>query len=130
LNFRGNASNYYDPENSYIHKVLRHRAGIPVSLSSVCLLLARRLEWAQKPLPLFGIGLPGHFIVQFSFPEKKILIDPFGQGKIVTRKDCLALLRDQEIPFRESYLSPVSAHAILCRTITNLVHIYSDRGEE
>lgn len=130
LGFHGNHTNYYDPGNSYLHKVLQTKSGIPISLSAVCLLLAKRVEWHAKPLPLAGVGLPLHFIVQFRFPEKNVFVDPFNRGKILTRKDCLVFLKNNDIEFKESHLSPVGSHAILCRTITNLLHIYSNLGEE
>ena len=126
----GDILNYYDPDNSYLHKVLDRKIGIPISLSCVCLLLARRLAWRGRPLPLFGIGLPTHFIVQFRFPEKNIFLDPFNRGKVMNRRDCIELLRNQDIAFQESFLVPVDSRAILSRTITNLVHVYSDLGEE
>jgi regulator of sirC expression with transglutaminase-like and TPR domain len=60
LGFRGNTENYYDPENSYLTRVLETRRGIPVSLSVLCLLLARRVQF-----PLSGVNLPGHFILKY-----------------------------------------------------------------
>src|SRR3989344_287397 len=65
--FHGNLSNYYDPDNTYMNKVLDRKIGIPISLSCICILLAERLIWRDKPIPVFGIGLPSHFIVQFRF---------------------------------------------------------------
>ena len=41
--FRGNVEDYTDPNNSFLDQVLTRRRGIPVSLSIVYLLVARRL---------------------------------------------------------------------------------------
>ncbi len=128
--FHGNSLNYYDPDNSYLHKVLDRKVGIPISLACVCLLLARRLRWKGAALPLVGVGLPTHFIVQFNFPGKQITFDPFNRGKILTRKDCLEILRLQEIPYQPSYFAPTTSQAILSRMVSNLIHIYNDLGEE
>lgn len=128
--FHGNIHHYYDPDNSYLHRVLERKTGIPISLSSVCLLLAKRLRWRAGPFPLAGIGLPGHFIIQFRSPESSVFIDPFNRGKLLTRKDCVELLQSYDVAFQDSYLSPVSSHTILCRTITNLHQIYNSAGEE
>src|SRR5205807_1185441 len=54
LRFAGNEENYYDPENSYLNRVVDRRTGNPINLCVVYLLLARRLR-----LPVAGIGLPG-----------------------------------------------------------------------
>ncbi len=128
--FHGNISNYYDPDNTYINKVLDRKVGIPISLSSVCILLADRLIWRDRPVPVFGIGLPSHFIVQFKFSEKSVFMDPFNRGRILSRKDCIDLLRSQDIGFQEAYLSPVNNLTILSRSISNLVYVYNDLGNE
>ncbi|OGR87727.1 MAG: hypothetical protein A3A86_03250 [Elusimicrobia bacterium RIFCSPLOWO2_01_FULL_60_11] len=128
--FHGNLSNYYDPDNTYLNKVLDRKIGIPISLSCVCILLAERLVWRDQPVPVFGIGLPSHFIVQFRFYEKSVYMDPFNRGKILSRRDCIELLRNQEIGFQESYLTPVNNLTILSRSISNLVYVYNDLGNE
>ncbi len=128
--FHGNMSNYYDPDNTYVNKVLDRKIGIPISLSCVAMLLADRLIWRDRPVPLFGIGLPSHFIVQFRFPEKQAYLDPFNRGRILSRRDCIELLRSQDIGFQESYLEPVNNLTILSRSISNLVYVYNDLGNE
>src|SRR5215469_9304065 len=60
LGFVGNAKDYYDPRNSCLNEVLTVRTGIPITLAVVYLEIGRRL--AQ---PVFGIGLPGHFLVEY-----------------------------------------------------------------
>src|SRR5262249_4642267 len=57
LGFCGNEENYYDPENSYLNRVIDRRTGNPINLSMLYLLLGQRLH-----LPMSGINLPGHFV--------------------------------------------------------------------
>src|SRR6059058_5909696 len=57
--FRGNATDYYDPRNSYLNEVLDRRTGIPITLSVVTISVAQRAG-----LEVVGVGLPGHFIVK------------------------------------------------------------------
>ena len=57
--FRGNAEDYYDPRNSFLHHVLDRRLGIPITLSIVYVAVA-----ARAGLEAVGVGLPGHFIVR------------------------------------------------------------------
>ncbi|HQY29225.1 MAG TPA: transglutaminase-like domain-containing protein, partial [Burkholderiaceae bacterium] len=59
LGFRGNANDYYDPDNSYLNRVIERRLGIPISLSVLYIELAE-----QVGLPASGIGFPGHFLVR------------------------------------------------------------------
>ncbi|MDB6122540.1 MAG: hypothetical protein JWQ71_1533, partial [Pedosphaera sp.] len=44
LRFTGNEQNYYDPENSYLNRVVDRRTGNPINLCLIYLLLARRLR--------------------------------------------------------------------------------------
>src|SRR5205807_2510199 len=55
LGFRGNTDDYYDPRNSFFNDVLDRRVGIPITLSTVYLEVARRLKF-----PIVGVGMPGH----------------------------------------------------------------------
>src|SRR5262249_37115709 len=50
--FKGNTKNYYELENSYLNCVIDRRTGIPISLSTVYLLIGKRLG-----LPVHGIGM-------------------------------------------------------------------------
>ncbi|MFQ5770288.1 MAG: transglutaminase family protein, partial [bacterium] len=78
--FRGNVDAYFDPENSYINKVLDRYLGIPISLSAIYLFIARRLN-----LPIFGVGFPGHFLLKYKRDSDLFYIDAFNHGKILTR---------------------------------------------
>src|SRR5690606_17954877 len=63
LGFRGNANDYFDPDNSYLNRVIERRLGIPISLSVLYLEIAD-----QVGLPASGIGFPGHFLVRHDLP--------------------------------------------------------------
>ena len=41
LGFGGNANDYYDPDNSFVHAVLDSRRGIPITLAVIWLELAQ-----------------------------------------------------------------------------------------
>lgn len=124
LGFQGNQRNYYDPDNSYIDKVLQRRTGIPISLSAVYLFVARRLS-----IPLVGIGMPGHFLLRHARAEPMLFIDPFGGGRILTEADCLRYLDEGEFGYDPSYLLPMTDGTILLRMIRNLLIIYRNRGD-
>lgn len=123
--FTGNERDYYDPENSYINKVLERRTGIPISLSCVYLLLTRRLD-----VETYGVGLPGHFIVAHAAPSGVIYIDPFHHGRVLTRNDCVEIVRQRGLGFQETFLSPTPNRQIIARMIVNLVTLYTERGAE
>jgi len=124
LGFQGNQRNYYDPDNSYLDKVLQRRTGIPISLSSVYLFVARRLA-----IPLVGVGMPGHFLLKHSGAKPPLFIDAFGGGRILGETDCLRYLEEGEFGYDPSYLLPIGDGTMLLRMIRNLVLIYRNRGD-
>ncbi len=123
LGFRGNAESYDDPDNSYLSRVLDRRVGIPVSLSVVVLLLARRLH-----LPIVGIGMPGHFLLRYGPDPSGPYLDPFGNGRVLTRDACIAWLRASGFTFVPGMLHPVGPRYIVARMLRNLVAVFAKRG--
>jgi regulator of sirC expression with transglutaminase-like and TPR domain len=122
--FRGNEANYYDPDNTFFNRVLERKLGIPITLSCLYLLIGKRLA-----LPLAGVGLPGHFIVQFQAPNQRLYLDPFHKGRVLTLPDCQKLLRQQGLEYDRRHLRPIAHRAILARILANLVSIYADRDD-
>jgi regulator of sirC expression with transglutaminase-like and TPR domain len=119
LRFKGNEQNYYDPENSYLNRVVDRRTGNPINLCLVYLLLARRLK-----LPVSGIGLPGHFICRFQTSTEEYFVDVFHRGKIWTKATCIQYLLSRNYNLEENYLAPVSSRRLLLRICGNLHQIY------
>src|SRR5262245_1858630 len=64
LGFRGNASDYYDPRNSFLNEVLDRRTGIPITLGLVLSEVARRAG-----LTVEGISFPGHFLTRMPLED-------------------------------------------------------------
>jgi regulator of sirC expression with transglutaminase-like and TPR domain len=121
LSFRGNEAEYYDPRNSCLDSVLDRRTGIPITLSVIYIEVARRLGQ-----PVAGIGLPGHFIVQYNDGKYSTFADPFHGGKLLTEEDCRVLAREVgvDIAAEPSTLQPVSNRYILVRMLNNLRSSY------
>jgi regulator of sirC expression with transglutaminase-like and TPR domain len=119
LGFRGNTKNYYEVDNSYLNRVLDRRTGIPISLSIVYILVGRRLG-----LPVYGIGMPGHFLVKFDSERYRVFVDSFNAGALLSERDCARFLMQAGYGFEEKYLQKSSTRAILVRTLKNLVAIY------
>ncbi|WP_327737231.1 transglutaminase-like domain-containing protein [Streptomyces nojiriensis] len=75
LGFHGTPADYDRLSSSLLHEVLRRRRGLPILLSVVWLEVARRAG-----APVYGLGLPGHFVVGFGDPEEGVVVDPFAGG--------------------------------------------------
>lgn len=125
LGIRGNTSDYYDPDNNFINKVLEKKTGIPISLSAVYVLLGQRLG-----LPIRGVGLPGHFLAKYDTPQMEIFLDPFNRGRLLTKRDCAQILTKAGYYFKEEYISVASSRDIVIRMLRNLVISYSKRQEK
>ena len=119
LSFHGNEQNYYEPENSYLNRVIDRRTGNPISLCMVYLFLSRRLH-----LPVTGIGMPGHFLCRFQCSTDELYIDAFNRGKLLSRTDCVKYLVQTNYGFQEGLLSPATPRRILLRMCSNLHQIY------
>jgi regulator of sirC expression with transglutaminase-like and TPR domain len=119
IGFAGNEANYYDPDNSYLNRVIDNRTGNPINLSLLYILVARRLR-----LPITGIGLPGHFICRYQSTAEEIFIDPFNRGKLLTKAECVQYLTNANCSRRDEYLAPVTARRFLLRICNNLHQVY------
>ncbi len=125
LRFTGNSSDYYNPDNTYMNRVLEKRKGIPISLSALYLLLAERLD-----LPVRGVGLPGHFLVKYQDEGTEIYIDPYNGGKLLTRKDCVQYLTGAGYYLKEEYIATSTSRDIVIRMLRNLVLNYSKQQDK
>lgn len=119
LRFKGNEQNFYDPENSYLNRVVDRRTGNPINLCLVYLLLARRLR-----LPIAGIGLPGRFVCRYQSTSEEYYIDVFNRGKIWTKAHCVQYLLSHNYPVQDAHLAPANPRQILMRICGNLHQIY------
>ncbi len=127
MNFSGNSTDYYHPNNSFLNKVIDLRMGIPISLCMIYLEVGWRLD-----LPVWGIGMPGHFIVGYGSPVNPIYIDVFNQGRILSEDDCLSIANvpsSGRLTFKEEFLKPATKKAILFRILLNVKQIYVDQED-
>jgi len=126
--FLGNRENYYDPDNSFLNRVLDRKLGIPITLSLIYIEVARRLG-----LDMRGIGLPGHFIAALYHTSGRIFIDPYYRGIIRSPDDCRRIVRlhlGEGSAFDPSWLDPVDRKEFLARMLRNLKRIYAQREND
>ena len=125
LGFAGNDQDYYDPENSYLNRVVDRRTGNPINLCLLYLLVGRRLG-----LPITGIGLPGHFVCRYQTSSEELYIDAFSRGKLLTKADCVQYLLQGNYSLKDDYLAPVTPRRLLLRACVNLHQIYVHQHQE
>ncbi len=119
--FRGNSSNYYEPENSYINRVIDRKVGIPISLGAIVLIMAERLS-----VPIYGVNMPSHFMLKYERYNFELFIDPFNQGRILDKQDCIRFLMNQGYGYVEQYLAKATTVQIVERMFNNLRNSYTE----
>ncbi|MER7413983.1 transglutaminase-like domain-containing protein [Streptomyces cacaoi] len=88
LGFHGTAADYRRLDASLLDAVLRRRRGLPILLSVVWTEVARRAG-----APVYGVALPGHFVVGFGDPSgDHVLADPFDGGSTLSDSGLDALV--------------------------------------
>jgi len=124
LGFVGNVGNYYSPSNSFIHRILDRRRGIPLTLAAVAFEIGHRVG-----VQLSIVGLPGHVIIGDG-PEPQNWFDPFAAGTELDGVGCRGLF-EQMHPgqaFDLAMLRPIDTLAVTTRMLNNLRLIYRQAG--
>ncbi|WP_298832869.1 tetratricopeptide repeat protein [uncultured Piscinibacter sp.] len=127
LGFAGNVNDYYDPSNSYLHRVLATRRGIPITLAVIYIELA-----TQVGLTARGVSFPGHFLVKLKMSQGEVVIDPFT-GQSLSREELDELLA----PYKRSrgltgefdaplglFLQSALPRDVIARMLRNLKEIH------
>jgi regulator of sirC expression with transglutaminase-like and TPR domain len=127
LGFAGNVNDYYDANNSYVHRVLASRRGIPISLGLLYIEIAQQIGLDARP-----VSFPGHFVVKLKMPQGEVIIDPFN-GQSLSRE----ALDERLAPYRRSrglvgefeaplglFLQTASGRDVLARMLRNLKEIH------
>jgi len=119
LGFHGDHDSYDVADNSYLHRVIERRCGIPISLSFLYVEIGR-----AAGLKLFGVSFPGHFLVKLLLADSALFIDVFERGMTLSAEELRSRLQTvtrgrAEYPL-EVYLRAASDRAILARWLRNL----------
>lgn len=119
--FRGNLDDYFHPSNSYLHRVLETKLGIPLALALIYIFAAQRAG-----LEVYGLNTPGHYLAGIG----GVAFDPF-HGAVVLSADDLAAKFGTE---RSCWANPMFMRATpkdtAERMLINLLNSYSRRGDE
>jgi len=127
LGFAGNVNDYYTPDNSYLHRVLATRRGIPITLALLYIEIAQQIGLEAR-----GVSFPGHFLIKVRMPRGEVVIDPFN-GASLSRED----LEERLAPYRRRqglgdelavplglFLQTATSRAVLARMLRNLKEIH------
>ncbi|MCX4643389.1 MULTISPECIES: transglutaminase-like domain-containing protein [unclassified Streptomyces] len=114
--FRGTPGDYERLESSLLHEVVRRRRGLPILLSVVWMEVARRAG-----APVYGVALPGHFVVGFGPAQDQVLADPFDGGRVLTGADAELLVAGATgAPLNAAMLQPADPLDVVLRILNNI----------
>ena len=123
--FRGARENFENPDNSFLHRVLDRREGLPISLCAIYILTARRIGFELDP-----IGTPGQFMVGCFAERHPFYIDCWAGGgrfmELEQMEDKLGVLPDEE---SGATLLPVTVAETLTRACRNLGRHYASDND-
>jgi regulator of sirC expression with transglutaminase-like and TPR domain len=150
--FHGTPGDYRRLESSQLHEVLRRRRGLPIMLSVVWMEVTRRAG-----APVYGVALPGHFVVGFGPPPTgtpgpsraappparpgdhaapaagdPVLADPFDGGRLLSLADAASLAAGATggEPLSPAMLSPADPLDIVRRILNNIRAWAAQRPEQ
>jgi regulator of sirC expression with transglutaminase-like and TPR domain len=125
--FTGDSETYYDPRNGYINEAIDRRQGLPIILSIIYLHVASRCG-----LNVFGVGLPGHYIVKLQFELSEVYVDPFRSGETMTATDLAAVVTEMSggsVRLSSNHLKAWSGRDTLMRVLANLQGMWQRAGD-
>lgn len=115
--YKGDATDYDNPDNANLMKVIDRRRGLPVALGIIYLSIARANGWDAR-----GLAFPEHFLMRIEFNGRRVVIDPFAGGELVGAPQMRALVKEKlgaEAELRPDYYTPVSNRDVLLRLQNN-----------
>ncbi|MGB6056179.1 MAG: tetratricopeptide repeat protein [Burkholderiaceae bacterium] len=130
LGFGANLNNFYDPDNSYLDRVIATRRGIPISLAVILMELAQQIG-----LEIHGVSFPGHFLLKLPLSSGAVVLDPLNGASLsqIELEERLAPYLQQlpeliELPVTE-FLHAAAARDILVRMLHNLKAIFLENQQ-
>lgn len=108
-----------DPQVFFLHRVLERKAGAPVLLAVIYLLVARRLG-----LSLAGVSLPSHILLRLVGTETEIFLDPARGTVPFGRRECVQTYLRDYFP-RDAYVHAATGRDLAIRGVRGLMLLYA-----
>lgn len=132
LGFGCNVNHYYDTQNSFVHRLLETRRGIPITLAVLWMELAHGMGLSAR-----GVGFPAHFLLKVTLPMGLAVIDPVN-GQSLSREQLMERLhpyhlgrggREESELALAYYLRTASPRQTIARMLYNLRELYHSEGQ-
>lgn len=121
LEFRGDADDYYAPENTDLISVIKRRMGNPISLACLYMLVGSRCG-----VTITGSNFPGHFLAVVEGDGTTEFVDCFNGGRFLTADE----LRSAGAADWWTENSECPVETIVMRCLLNLANAYNRAGDQ
>ncbi len=114
----GTEDAFQDPEAANLTRVIDRRSGLPVSIGILYLVTARAQGWFAD-----GLNFPGRFLVRLEQDGERVIIDPFGGGRILETPDLRDMLKSfsgNHAELKPRHHAVMSNRHILIRLLGNI----------
>jgi regulator of sirC expression with transglutaminase-like and TPR domain len=119
--FRGNLDDYFHPSNSYLHRVVETKLGIPLTLALVYIFAGQRAG-----LEVYGLNTPGHYLAGIG----GVAFDPFHGGVVLSADDLAAKFGTERSCWANPMFMRATPRDTAERMLVNLLNSHSRRGDE
>ncbi|MCX6935158.1 MAG: transglutaminase-like domain-containing protein [Verrucomicrobia bacterium] len=119
--FRGNLDDYFAPANSYLHRVLETKLGIPLTLALVYIFAGQRAG-----VEVYGLNTPGHYLAGIG----GVVFDPFHGAAVMSADDLSAKFGTERRCWANPMFMRATPRDTAERMLINLVNSYSRFGDE
>ena len=114
----GDRLSYDDLQNANLMRVIDRRRGLPVALGILMIHAARAQGW-----DMVGLSFPAHFLVRLESGGDRLILDPFGRGRILDSADLRELLKEvagEGAELKPGHYEPAANRAVLLRLQNNI----------
>lgn len=115
--YGGDRDGYDDADMINLLTVIDKRAGIPVAIGVLYMILADSQNW-----PIAGINFPGHFLLRLADGANGIIFDPFHAGAVMNAAHMRTLLKDvlgARAELHHHYYDTVTRRDVILRFCNN-----------
>jgi len=123
LQFGGELDNYHHPDNAQLHRTIERNTGLPLTITAIYMLVARRIGLRVAALPL-----PGHVMLRAYAGSSTVIIDPFYYGHVRTERECLQYLAKNGLKFKSEWFNDADDRSLFLRQVINLYRCYQLHG--
>ena len=124
--FRGNVTDYYNCENSFVDEVLTRESGIPITLAAVFVAVCERAGVSPNTISL--LNCPGHVLLLDHETDSYIdtfIVENDPLPRKFSRTGALIYLSQRNRSLApEECLLPPRPRLVLLRALRNLIQIY------